>query len=198
MVDLEKTPEFYRDYDLSKLNKEELLKNFELAEGLAHYNEDFAKHPLAQDLDILRLKDSDVVWELAYFSDWNGWGQTPAAQDINVLKLRGGEVAFLLARISDKNGWGQTPATQDLEVLKLEKGRVAEKLAFCSEGNGWGMTPAAFNPKVLRLNDGGVAKELADRSDKNGWGDILSVCEQERLNFFSNKEKNISNDEFVM
>lgn len=100
--------EFYRNIDLDELSKGDLLVNLKLVKGLAMWNKKFAKHPLAQDLDILSMGNGRIAWLLASWSYGNGWGSTPAAQEMSVLKLKDGQVAERLWKYSKRNGWGDT------------------------------------------------------------------------------------------
>lgn len=98
---------FYKNYGLGDVNKDVLLKDLDLACGLAFYNYEFGKHELAQDLDILGLNGGIIAFWLGEKSDKNGWAKTPAAQNLEVLKLTEGKVAYWLAWHSDINGWGR-------------------------------------------------------------------------------------------
>lgn len=87
---------FYKDYNLVNLKKETLLKDMDLAIGLASFNMKFGEHKLAQDMDILRINGGSVAYELVWNADKNGWGKTPAANDPGVFGLRRGDVGKLL------------------------------------------------------------------------------------------------------
>lgn len=164
---MSKSKEFYEEFDLENLTKEELLDNSELAMGLAEYNMDFGKHPLAQDFEVLSLRDGGVAYHLAENSTKNGWWETEMAQNWDVLSLYDGNVALALARGTQGHDWWETPAAQDLKVLALCNGRVAVELVFNSFRSGWSETPVVKKKEVWDLADGEVGKMLEMKLEKN-------------------------------
>lgn len=178
---------FYENFKLESIDKGTLLKDEDLAHGLAIWNKDFAMSDFAQDEEILGLNGGAVIRELCF--DWeNGWALTEAAQKLEILKMLGdGGVAIMLASFSRNNGWGETSAAQKLEVLKLRNGQVALGLAINSAKNGWGNTDAAQNLEVLSLKDGEVACNLAEHSDVNGWEGTPAAQKEEVLKLAEGK-----------
>lgn len=125
-VTFKENPDFYKKYDLDSLKVDDLLNDVDLVEGLVFWNKDFGQHPLAQDINILKLNEGNVAWLLANRSNDNGWGRTDAAQNFEVLKLADGYVAMWLATNSKWNGWAETEAVKREEVRGLVKGEVGE------------------------------------------------------------------------
>lgn len=179
MAHLRKSVDYYKNYDLGSINKNVLLKNRDLACGLARHNKDFGTHPLAQDYNVLILGEGGVAKGLAKNSKENGWGRTNAAQEMSVLMLDNGKVALWLARFSGENEWGMTEAVEKMGVLQLRFGEIALNLAKQSGSNGWVLKDVAWDPEVLKLCKGEVGKELILNSEENGWGEMLSIYRKE-------------------
>lgn len=121
---LNKKIHFYKNYVLKSLNKDDLLKDEDLAVGLARWNRDFGGHELAQDFDVLSLSKGQVALELAEHSVVNGWGQTEAVKDLRVLKLCDRDVALMLALFFPENSWSYDFISKDPNVFGMCFGRV--------------------------------------------------------------------------
>lgn len=135
----------WREVDLDKLSKEELLEDPSLAVDLAKYNFDFGEHELAQNLDVLNLKEGKVALCLGINSDKNGWGMTEAAQQLEVLGLKGGAIALSLIYFSGLSGWVKTVAAQNPKVRNLCSGEMGRKID--------GINERTVNARVGRFDD---------------------------------------------
>ena len=144
------------EFDPSIHDKSYLMANPSIAVVIAKNSDEFSRHLLAQDINILNLVNQDgksVAYELA--EKCGKWSLTEAGQRFDVLTTvcDGDNVLASKLAIQDKE-WALSPAAQNFQLLSFETQHgspVALLLALFQHQ--WAATVAATNFDVLSLSN---------------------------------------------
>jgi hypothetical protein len=143
------------EFNPAKHTKAFLLENFDILRRICKKSEAFAMDPLAQDIDILKLRGSNDISVAHILAEHqSSWMHSAAAKIISVLSLESKEgftVAHFLAQ--NQPEWIFTALAKDHQILQLKTKHgwsVAHELASCQSE--WVNSEAINNKNIMQLS----------------------------------------------
>jgi hypothetical protein len=136
-----------------------LIENPLLTAQLAEHSTEFGRHPISQDVDVLKIHD-DTGWSIAHLmvlsNKQHDWLESDVLKNHDVLKIKhrhtDASVAHLLARL--ESWWISSSAAKSYEILSMTddfKNSVAHVIA--SKHPHWANSEASKNVDLLKLRN---------------------------------------------
>lgn len=143
------------EFEQSKHTKEFLMTNAGVALELAEKSEDFAVSELADDFDILSLRNSDGRTVAHYLAKYQSeWLSSNASKDPHILRLKHNGGTTVAHALAYQKQWLSSVAAKDPHVLRLRNiGGYTVAHALASQQQQWISSDAVRDHEILGLED---------------------------------------------